>query len=159
MAEVAGVGERLRAARQRRGWTHDAVAEQLGISRVTVSNHERGATVPDEDMLKAYARLYETSVPLLRYGTEGAAGGEAGTDRFYEGVLWMAERVSAEITAGLRDARLILRGELPASAPAERSSSPPTEQSPRRAVAQPAPTTGRAQADPAARQKRRQRPA
>jgi transcriptional regulator with XRE-family HTH domain len=66
------VGERLAELRQARRWTQPEVAKRLGLTRVSVSNHERDTTMPDEPTLRRYADLYGVGVEALRYGTSDA---------------------------------------------------------------------------------------
>ena len=46
MAAETPIGERIRAARQRRRWTQRQLAEAVGVDRKTVDNWENGRTVP-----------------------------------------------------------------------------------------------------------------
>lgn len=50
------VGDRLRKAREKTGLDQGPFAEEIGVSRGTVSNYERGATA--EGMKKAYLTLW-----------------------------------------------------------------------------------------------------
>jgi transcriptional regulator with XRE-family HTH domain len=49
---------RLKAAREARGLSPEAVAEATGCSRATVYNAESGARTPRADTLARWARLY-----------------------------------------------------------------------------------------------------
>lgn len=60
--------ERLRAARQRAGWSQVTVAQHLGIARGTVQNTEAGISRPSADHLVAMAALYGVSVESLYVG-------------------------------------------------------------------------------------------
>ena len=62
------LGDNLRIARNAAGLDQQEVADRLGVTRVTVSNHERGATQPDDEVLAAYAKLYRVTLSQLRYG-------------------------------------------------------------------------------------------
>lgn len=62
------IGKNIRSARTRKGMTQDALAEQLHVSRQTVSNYETGRSRPDIDMLLSIAEALETDVSVLLYG-------------------------------------------------------------------------------------------
>lgn len=62
------LAEGLRQARAAAHLTQVQAAEALGITPVTVSNHERGVTEPDEGLIVRYAELYDTRPEALRYG-------------------------------------------------------------------------------------------
>jgi transcriptional regulator with XRE-family HTH domain len=94
------VGKRLAGLRKARGWTQPEVAERLGVTRVSVSNHERASTMPDEAVLERYAALYGVSVEALRYGERAVnPPTTAGLSEFTRGVLHAAHRMSATVTA------------------------------------------------------------
>jgi len=50
-------GEKLREQREQAGLSQDALAEIVGVSRVTIANYERGANYPQDR--KVYSRLAE----------------------------------------------------------------------------------------------------
>lgn len=64
------LGVNLAAARREKGLSQKDVAQALGITDVTVSNHERSVTTPDDETLEAYARLYGQSAARLKYNFE-----------------------------------------------------------------------------------------
>jgi transcriptional regulator with XRE-family HTH domain len=43
---AAMTGDEIRAARERKGWTQEELAERLRVGPRTIGNWERGATVP-----------------------------------------------------------------------------------------------------------------
>ena len=59
------LGERLRQAREGRGLTQEALAEELHVSRQTVSNWERGKTLPDIQSLVGAASTLGMGLPEL----------------------------------------------------------------------------------------------
>lgn len=65
----------LAALRQEHGYSQEALAAQLGVSRQAVSKWERGDSSPDTDNLIALARLYGVTIDSLIFGEEGAAHG------------------------------------------------------------------------------------
>lgn len=59
------LGESLFQARRRRGLSQEAVAEQLGVSRQTISKWETDETLPDIRQSKRLAVLYGLSLDEL----------------------------------------------------------------------------------------------
>ena len=55
------LGGKLRALRQKNGWTQKQIAEMLHINRSTYAYYETGATQPDLDMFRRLAILFEVS--------------------------------------------------------------------------------------------------
>lgn len=58
---MTGIGNRIRAARERRGWRIRDLSTVLDTSESYVSNVERGKIVPGSDKLLAFARALETT--------------------------------------------------------------------------------------------------
>ena len=58
-------GENLKSAREAKGMTQQALAQQLYVTRQTVSRWENGTRYPDLYMTKRLAELLETSVDAL----------------------------------------------------------------------------------------------
>jgi HTH-type transcriptional regulator / antitoxin HipB len=58
--DAVDVGRAVRLLRNRRGWSQSALAEWLGVHRVTVSKLERGGTVDLALALRALAVLGAT---------------------------------------------------------------------------------------------------
>lgn len=56
---------RLRAAREARGWTQAELAVRMGVSRKTVNTIENGVFVPSTAVALKAARSLETSVEHL----------------------------------------------------------------------------------------------
>ncbi len=59
------LGERLKEARQRKGWSQTFVCEQLKISNSRLSGYERNYREPDTKMLTTLASFYQVSVDWL----------------------------------------------------------------------------------------------
>lgn len=59
------LGENLKALRKNRGMTQEELASRLHVVRQTVSKWEKGASVPDADMLQRMAELFEVEVTAL----------------------------------------------------------------------------------------------
>lgn len=62
------IGKNIRALREKRGMTQEALAEALFVTRQTVSNYETGRSRPDLDMLVKIAQVLEADVNQVLYG-------------------------------------------------------------------------------------------
>ena len=60
----------IKAGRVNVGLTQEKAAKELGISRATLSSYESGRTVPDIEMGKKMAALYETTVDELNFSAK-----------------------------------------------------------------------------------------
>lgn len=58
----------LRQEREKRMWSQDYVAKQIGISREAVSMLETGAIKPSYDVLVKLLDLFEYSDPRILFG-------------------------------------------------------------------------------------------
>lgn len=58
-------GKILSALRAEKGWTQDALAERLFVTRQAVSRWETGETVPNVDTLKQLSALFDVSINTL----------------------------------------------------------------------------------------------
>lgn len=65
MDVTQALGERVRAARLRRGWTLDQLAETAGVSRRMAVNIEQGATNPTLATLLKLSEALGTGLPAL----------------------------------------------------------------------------------------------
>ncbi len=85
------IAQRLAVRRKQAGFSQEALAEQLGVSRQAVSKWERSESSPDTDNLIALAQLYGVSLDELLYADEnaghvgdpegaGPGGGEEGSE-------------------------------------------------------------------------------
>lgn len=79
------MAQRLVDRRKAAGFSQEALAAQLGVSRQAVSKWERSESSPDTDNLIALAALYGVSLDELLYGeaardTDDTAGGDFGAD-------------------------------------------------------------------------------
>lgn len=59
------VGERLRGARERKGYRQNRVAKHLGIHNSTLAKYESGDREADIETLKKIAELYEVSLDWI----------------------------------------------------------------------------------------------
>lgn len=83
--------ERLKEARKKSGMTQDQVAEQIMVSRVTVSHWENGKSLPDIASLISLSDLYQISL-----------------DELLKGDPKMEEKVKKDVKDLNRNKRLIL---------------------------------------------------
>ena len=58
-------GDRLRAMRHRKGYTHEQLAEQLGLNAKQIWRYESGKTDPSGAVVTRIARLFEVSSDFL----------------------------------------------------------------------------------------------
>ena len=54
------IGKNIRDLRQQKHLTQEELAEQLFVTRQTVSNYENGRTRPDVDQILRLAEIFET---------------------------------------------------------------------------------------------------
>lgn len=62
------VGQRLKARRNELNFTQDYVAEELGITRQTMSNWENGRSYPDIERIIRLSEIYQLSLDELLKG-------------------------------------------------------------------------------------------
>lgn len=65
-----GLGDRLRGAREAKGWSQVYVAKLIGITSQALSNYERGERDPDTPLLNRLADLYDVSTDYLLCRTD-----------------------------------------------------------------------------------------
>jgi transcriptional regulator with XRE-family HTH domain len=61
--EVDSIGQWVRAARERKGWTQTQLADELALSKGAISHWERGTHMPTHPQLRRIEQL--TGYPLL----------------------------------------------------------------------------------------------
>lgn len=59
------LAEKIILLRKRNGWSQEELAEQLGISRQSVSKWELGASIPDLDKVLKMSRLFDVTTDYL----------------------------------------------------------------------------------------------
>lgn len=59
------LNENLKQLRKNKGFTQEELADRLNVVRQTVSKWEKGYSVPDAEMLKKIADIFETDVSKL----------------------------------------------------------------------------------------------
>ena len=62
------IGNRLFELRKKQGITQEKLAEQLNVSRQSVSNWELDKSLPDTDKLFVLAQIYDVSLDYIAYG-------------------------------------------------------------------------------------------
>ena len=65
---MQNIGKNIKTVREEKHMTQDQLAEQLHVTRQTVSNWENGKTEPDVDTLTRIAEVFDLSVETLIYG-------------------------------------------------------------------------------------------
>ena len=63
--ETPLISRRLKSLREQSGKTQDVVAEACGISRLTLSRYESGATEPKASALASFAQYYNVPIDYL----------------------------------------------------------------------------------------------
>lgn len=54
--------EKLRNLRKAAGYTQEGLATKINVSRQTISNWERGYSIPDTENLKIISKFYEVPI-------------------------------------------------------------------------------------------------
>lgn len=75
---MAYVSKNIKKLRTGAGMNQEQLAELLGVTRQTVSNWERGVSMPDMDSLERIALVFGTSVECLIYRDQGVRDGGDG---------------------------------------------------------------------------------
>ena len=68
MTENINVGQKLQLARNKQGLTQEQIAQQLQVSRQTISNWENNKSYPDIVSLITLSELYQISLDQLLKG-------------------------------------------------------------------------------------------
>lgn len=68
--KLLNIGKRLKDARIESGYTQEQVAEQLDVSRQTISSWENGRTFPDIVSVVSLSDIYDVSLDVLIKGDE-----------------------------------------------------------------------------------------
>ena len=71
------LGEKIRALRQKKGYTQEEIASRLHVTRQTVSKWEKNYSVPDADLLVKLAEVLEVKTSQLLGGEEPEDGAAA----------------------------------------------------------------------------------
>ena len=73
MSDPVHIGERIRAARQDRGWTQEQLAGAVGVSRSAVAQWETGRAGQVTGNLSRIAAVLEVGVEYLMFGDDKSA--------------------------------------------------------------------------------------
>jgi len=79
MSDPVQIGERIRAARQERGWTQEQLAEAVGVSRSAVAQWETGRAGQLTGNLSRIAEVLSVGIEHLTHGREKRANTQAGS--------------------------------------------------------------------------------
>ena len=79
MSDPVQIGERIRAARQERGWTQEQLAEAVGVSRSAVAQWETGRAGQLTGNLSRIAEVLSVGIEHLTHGRDKRAPAQAGT--------------------------------------------------------------------------------
>lgn len=60
-----GIGNRMKALREEKGWTQTHLAELTGVSRKTVNTVENGVFIPSVTVALKLAKVFETPVETV----------------------------------------------------------------------------------------------
>jgi transcriptional regulator with XRE-family HTH domain len=106
-AERATLGERIRAAREAKGWSQVALAARLGLTITTISRWEHGWSTPRRRALRALSRALRALSRALGRTPDlfSAAPPPRGRQYHVEAEAERIARALAEITEALQDAR------------------------------------------------------
>lgn len=75
------IGKNIRDLRQQKHLTQEELAEQLFVTRQTVSNYENGRTRPDVDQILRLAEIFDTDANAVLYGPPVPEGLKKRTDQ------------------------------------------------------------------------------
>ena len=79
MSDPVQIGDRIRLARQDRGWTQDQLAHAVGVSRSAVAQWETGRAGQLTGNLARIAEVLRVGIEHLTYGREKRATTQAST--------------------------------------------------------------------------------
>lgn len=89
------LGDRLANCRKEKGLTQEYVAQEMEVTRQTVSNWETGHVAPSLDKLHALALLYQTSLYDLIEGDTQTVKSRSVVSQ------WIGKRVDVEYLSGV----------------------------------------------------------
>lgn len=71
---MPGIGQRIKRARESRGWSQPELASAVGVSQATVSRWESGKAAPEDAHMNRLARITNTPAAYLKYGADSGIG-------------------------------------------------------------------------------------
>ncbi|MCP4155450.1 MAG: helix-turn-helix transcriptional regulator [bacterium] len=63
------IGQRLKEARRKRGYTQEAIAEEFDLDKSSISKYENGRTSPDIEFIRDFAKRLKINGDWLLFGT------------------------------------------------------------------------------------------
>ncbi len=63
--KIMNLNERLKACREKKGYTQTFISEKLDVNKATLSSYESGRRKPDYETLTKLADIYEVSIDYL----------------------------------------------------------------------------------------------
>lgn len=94
------LGERLRIARDRKGFSQVQVKERTNINNKTLSGYEKDISEPDTRTLSVLADLYEVDYKWLLTGKGNMKEKEALTDKDEKDIAKRMERMREDLLSG-----------------------------------------------------------
>lgn len=91
------VGDRIRNAREKKGWLQKELARRVHVEPQTVSNWERGVTTPDLDKLEALGRELDHPVSYFLLSPEEEKVGDSASAAEIQRLRERVEDVHAEV--------------------------------------------------------------
>lgn len=89
------MGERLREARNKIGYSQEEVARRIDLDRTTIGKYENDACVPSSTTLARLVEIYCTDANYILYGKEMKVMNIARVPKkLYERYLYAAFRIS-----------------------------------------------------------------
>ena len=79
MSDPVQIGERIRAARQDRGWTQEQLADAVGVSRSAVAQWETGRAGQLSGNLARIGEVLSVGIEHLTHGRDRRAPAQAST--------------------------------------------------------------------------------
>jgi len=94
--------ERLKEFRKQKGWSQQQLADELKVTKRTITNYEIGRSYPTKDVITRLEELFNVRIDLLMDGKEEfiAEAQERGGYRGKKGAAQLVKDVSAFFAGG-----------------------------------------------------------
>ena len=94
--------ERLREYRKQKGWTQQQLADELKVTKRTVTNYEAGRSYPNKDVISRLEVIFNVRIDLLMDGQDEfiAQAQEQGGYRGKKGAERLVQEVSGLFAGG-----------------------------------------------------------
>lgn len=96
---MSTLGQRLRKAREAKGWSQTLVCKKLGISNSTLSGYERDYREPDADMISKFSNLYEVTADYLIGVSESVQNFKNLTDKGEKDISKRMDQIKRDLTS------------------------------------------------------------